>query len=370
MRSAPPMAPGMPRRNDRPAMAASWAARATFTSGTAAPAHTRWPSSIATSLKPRPRRTTTPGTPPSRTMRFEPRPTTVTGTSPGRFFRKYARSSSLSGMNSACAGPPTRNQVRSASTWLGMSRPRSFGMRDLRLGVMSEKVMLRFMRVQLRASRLLHLSPRAGRGRFASGALAKRSKSGEGAIPQAQICGQAPSPGFHRSAALRSESDLSPHAGRGRASGTGAASRRLVECGEFGGQRVGPLGDIAGAEADHVVAPAHQVLDAARELKRSVERDHLAVAARADRRHQRLAVGAGDRRLAGRIDVGDDHDVGVVEAGRELHEQVVQPRVAVRLHYGDHLAVRRLARGAQHRRNLDRVMAVVVEHRDAIPLAG
>src|SRR5499426_4823338 len=37
-----------------------------------------------------------------------------------------------------------------------------------------------------RARRLLHLSPLAGRGRFASGALAKRSKSGEGACPQAQ----------------------------------------------------------------------------------------------------------------------------------------------------------------------------------------
>src|SRR5262245_9611429 len=64
-----------------------------------------------------------------------------------------------------------------------------------------------------------NLSPRAGRGRFASGALAKRSKSGEGACRQAQTRGDAPSPGFLRSASLRSESDLSPHAGRGGASG-------------------------------------------------------------------------------------------------------------------------------------------------------
>ena len=33
-------------------------------------------------------------------------------------------------------------------------------------------------------------------------------------------CPHAPSPGFHRSATLRSESDLSPHAGRGGACGT------------------------------------------------------------------------------------------------------------------------------------------------------
>src|SRR5262245_63523738 len=47
--------------------------------------------------------------------------------------------------------------------------------------------------------RLLHLAPRAGRGRLASGALAKRSKSGEGACPQAQTRGSAPPPRFLRS---------------------------------------------------------------------------------------------------------------------------------------------------------------------------
>ncbi len=36
----------------------------------------------------RPSRMTTPGTPPSRTIRFEPSPTTVTGISDGSFFRK------------------------------------------------------------------------------------------------------------------------------------------------------------------------------------------------------------------------------------------------------------------------------------------
>src|SRR5262245_24993806 len=54
-----------------------------------------------------------------------------------------------------------------------------------------------------RARRLLHLSPRAGRGRFASGALATRSKSGEGACPQAQTRGHAPSPGFLAALGIR-----------------------------------------------------------------------------------------------------------------------------------------------------------------------
>src|SRR5229473_1876247 len=64
---------------------------------------------------------------------------------------------------------------------------------------------------------LLHLSPR-GRGRLASAAQAKRSKSGEGAFRNARTRGNAPSPGFLRSAPLRSESDLSRE-GRGAASG-------------------------------------------------------------------------------------------------------------------------------------------------------
>ena len=54
-------------------------------SGTAVPARTRLPASIFVSLNPRPSRTTTPATPPSRTIRFEPRPMTVTGISRGRF---------------------------------------------------------------------------------------------------------------------------------------------------------------------------------------------------------------------------------------------------------------------------------------------
>src|SRR5262249_61459133 len=45
-----------------------------------------------------------------------------------------------------------------------------------------------------RTRHLLHLSPRAGRGGFASGALAKRSKSGEGALPQPETRAHAPAP--------------------------------------------------------------------------------------------------------------------------------------------------------------------------------
>ena len=61
-----------------------------------------------------------PATPPSRTIRFEPRPITVTGIV-GREMRRGNRRDRLSssGMNRTCAGPPTRNQVSSASDWFG-----------------------------------------------------------------------------------------------------------------------------------------------------------------------------------------------------------------------------------------------------------
>ena len=72
----------------------------------------------------------------------------------------------------------------------------------------------------------------------------------------------------------------------------------------------------------------------------------LAVAVGAQPCDQRVAADALDRRLAGGIDIGDDHGVGVVEAGAELVEQAGKPRVAVRLHHGDDLARASTARAA------------------------
>src|SRR5499426_2001276 len=82
--------------------------------------------------------------------------------------------------------------------------------------------------------RLLPLSPRAGRGRLASGTLAERSKSGEGACPQAQTRGYAPSPGFLRFA----RNPTSPRAaGRGGASGFAVRSAGMTA--ESQSRRVG-----------------------------------------------------------------------------------------------------------------------------------
>src|SRR5262249_17491817 len=64
------------------------------------------------------------------------------------------------------------------------------------------------------------------------------------------------------------------------------------------------------------------------------------------------------------------HDVGVVGAGAELFEQVGEARVAVRLDDRDHLALGGGAGGAQHGRDLDRMVPVVVDDRDAVGFAG
>mgnify|MGYP007112116114 CR=1 FL=1 len=56
-----------------------------------------------------------------------------------------------------------------------------------------------------------------------------------------------------------------------------------------------------------------------------------------------------------------------VEAGGEVAEQIGQARVAVWLRDGDDAALRRVTRRLQHRLDLDRVVAVVVEHLDAVP---
>src|ERR1700682_1625971 len=122
----------------------------------------------------------------------------------------------------------------------------------------------------------------------------------------------------------------------------GAVSGKLIaptlyaffagERAELSRQRVSPLRDRARAEKHHVIARTRELLHDRGQRFGSVERDHIAMAARAQSLYQRVAVDTGNRRLAGGIDRRDDDVIGVVEAGAELLEQVAQACVAVRLH--------------------------------------
>ena len=88
---------------------------------------------------------------------------------------------------------------------------------------------------------------------------------------------------------------------------------------------------------------------------------------RAEPGDQGVAVRARDGLLARRIDRRNDHRIGVVEARAELFEQITQPRVAMWLHHRNHLAIGAFPRRAQHGRDLNRVMAIVVDDHGAVP---
>ena len=76
MRSAPPTVPGMPKKNSSPPRWADAAVSATRLSSAAAPALTISPSARVSPNARGDNRITTPGMPPSRTIRLEPTPTT------------------------------------------------------------------------------------------------------------------------------------------------------------------------------------------------------------------------------------------------------------------------------------------------------
>src|SRR5687767_4849185 len=56
----------------------------------------------------------------------------------------------------------------------------------------------------------------------------------------------------------------------------------------------------------------------------------------------------------------------VVEATAELVEEMGKPRIAMRLHDGDHPPLADLAGSLQHRGDLHRMVTVVVENVDAV----
>ena len=101
-----------------------------------------------------------------------------------------------------------------------------------------------------------------------------------------------------------------------------------------------------------------------------VDEDRIDLAGDAQRARQRAAVGGDDRRLAGGIDLGEQHRVGAADDLDEVLEAVARARVAMRLEREhDAPAGEGAARGGERRRHLDRVVAVVVDQREAAAVA-
>src|SRR5437899_5817961 len=139
---------------------------------------------------------------------------------------------------------------------------------------------------------------------------------------------------------------------------------------QFARQCVGPLRDVAGPQADNEVAGTGEAVNYLGEFARIRQRDHLAMAVGAQACDKMVAIDALDRRLACWIDLGDHDRIGVVEAGAELLKQRLQAGETVRLNHGDDLAVGGFTRRFKDGRDLNGVMAVIVDHGDAVPLPG
>src|SRR5215469_6396381 len=74
--------------------------------------------------------------------------------------------------------------------------------------------------------------------------------------------------------------------------------------------------------------------------------------------------------FAGRIDVRDQNDVGIVETGAEAVKEMGDASKAMRLNHRDQLTGDDCAGCFQNRSDFDRMMTVIVDNGHAIPLAG
>lgn len=131
-----------------------------------------------------------------------------------------------------------------------------------------------------------------------------------------------------------------------------------------------PAGDAAGAKANYEIPRTGDLGHLACQIVGLVEWDDVPMTMTAQPIDQRIPVDTLDRTFAGRIDVGDDHGVGVAETGAEFLEQIADPRVAMGLHHGDQPAAPDLSCRTQDRRDLDRVVAIVIDDRDATHDSG
>ncbi len=87
-----------------------------------------------------------------------------------------------------------------------------------------------------------------------------------------------------------------------------------------------------------------------------------------DRLGQAGSRNTGQGRFAGRVDVGDDQDVGLVERAGEPVEQIAGSRVAMGLEGHHDAAPKGALRGIEGCLDLGGMMTIVVDQRDAVDL--
>src|SRR5882724_5389537 len=89
----------------------------------------------------------------------------------------------------------------------------------------------------------------------------------------------------------------------------------------------------------------------------------------ADGGNERVAGNAWDRRFAGRIDVREDEQVGLIECAAEFVPEMLCARVAMRLKEHEQTVKLASASGFERGANFRRVMAVVVDYGDVVHCA-
>ena len=154
------------------------------------------------------------------------------------------------------------------------------------------------------------------------------------------------------------------------------ARRNRRSAGAVTGTRASPRGcDRRPAPIDPAPERDHQVARAGCIAPRPRERPRAAATTCTGPAHrfpdlvgERVDGHAGNRVLAGRIDVGEHDFIGERQRRAEVVQQLRGARVAMRLEHAQDPAGAGGARRAQHRRDLGRMMAVVVDDaRDRSP---
>ena len=89
---------------------------------------------------------------------------------------------------------------------------------------------------------------------------------------------------------------------------------------------------------------------------------------------QRIAIYSLDWAFTSFVNIGHINKVGVIETLAKAFEQIFEARISVRLHHGVNASCQittlgNLTRGLEHSGNLDRVMAIIINNINAIPIA-
>src|SRR3989454_1151736 len=108
---------------------------------------------------------------------------------------------------------------------------------------------------------------------------------------------------------------------------------------------------------------AEQVFDA---FLHGAAEDHVLVAGGADGIREGLAGDPRNRRLAGRVDIGQHEHVGLVECAAKLIPEKFGARIAMRLEKNQQPVELATPCGVERRANLRGVVAIIVNQRDAV----